>query len=456
MATIAQRNTGVAKRLLGSRFFKSSRETGLIYMYDERRGVYAGNAESYIGEETQRVLGDFVTNHSVSEVEGYIRRASYLQDGDSFDANPDLLVVGNGILNLETGQLIPHTPSYPAMRSVVVNYNPTADCPVTKRVLSQDLTDSDRGEFIKFLGYLLIPDNRYKRALVLVGPKNTGKTTVLDLIRGLLGDDNISNERIQRLCDSNFSEFELVGKMANLRDDIDPVTIENAEKIKELTGDFGVTKVEQKNIQRRTSFRNRSKLLFTANLLPLPRRPDAIYFSRWVVIEMRKKFSFGDFCQPEERADATLKVKLQSELSGVLNLALEGRRTLLKSNGFPEYSDEIATARYMAYAGDTAGRFLLDRVYKLSDGAIAKGDLYSMYTVYCGYLNEPSKSDEEFSKMLRAIHPTVADGWLGNRRAWRGISVRETGDIPFQTRWNYPVSIRPSDFSDEKEEVKAQ
>lgn len=449
MITVAQKNAKIAKKLMAKFFFKTDRDSNVIYIYNDKRGVYTTGAESYIRESVQWELKEDTTKHAVSEIVDYIARSTITREGEEFDSNPDLLVVGNGVLNVITKQLAPHNPSYLAMRSVAVDYDPLAECPLTRLTLAQLLTEDDYDQIVKFLGYLLIPDNRYKRALALVGPRNTGKTTLLSLFLNLLGVSNVAMEKIQRLCDANFSEFELVGKMANVRDDIDAATIDNAEKIKELTGDFVATKVEQKYVQRRTTFRNRAKLIFTTNLMPLPKRPDPVYFGRWVIVEMRRQFHFGASTDADSRAIVDLKGKLSEELSGVLNLALVGREMLVKDNGFREYDDEMATYRYLAYAGNNAGRFLTNRVCVDPDGAITKGVLYGLYQGFCRLQGEPYQDANELAKMLKAVFPMVINGWVGNSKAWRGISVREDDKAGYVPRFQYGgVSIKPSDMVD--------
>jgi phage/plasmid-associated DNA primase len=96
---------------------------------------------------------------------------------------------------------------------VVVDYDPKADCPTIRQFLADVLSPADRETVEMFLGYLLVPDHRFKKSLVLVGPKNTGKTTLLSLFFGLLGGDNMSGESLQDLCDNRFSSSALVESM---------------------------------------------------------------------------------------------------------------------------------------------------------------------------------------------------------------------------------------------------
>lgn len=56
----------------------------------------------------------------------YLARGQVMVDFEEFDVDPDILVVSNGVVDLTTGDLMPHDPSRLVTKSTNVNYNPNA------------------------------------------------------------------------------------------------------------------------------------------------------------------------------------------------------------------------------------------------------------------------------------------------------------------------------------------
>ncbi len=449
--TVSERAHGVANSLLSELSFRTMSDSREIYVYDPARGIYINSADRVIESRTESIIGVHTTRNLVFEVSEVVRRRTFADRSD-FDVDDNVLVVRNGVLDLSTGNCMPHSPDYLALRSVAVGYDPTATCPAIDRFLNDVLSPHDRDVFGMFLGYLLLPDNRFKKALVLVGPRDTGKTTLISLIMGLLGESNVCGESLQDLCDNRFSSSALPGKMANIRDDLGAVELKNAEKLKELTGNFSQTRGEKKNMPS-FLFKNRAKFIFTCNLLPPASKADSVYYNRWIIVEMRKRFVLGGRGATGRVARPGLVGELisESEMSGFLNLALRGRARLIANNGFVELPDDIGKMRYLAFAGDSVGRFISDSVLVGPDFWAAKAGFASRYVKYCSLRGEPSKSAGELHAAIRAVFPeslervTRVDGQVV--RILAGIGLRDEAEVEAKIEDSYPISLKPSEMS---------
>jgi len=419
----------VAAQIMQGHHFMTVRDTKEIYVYDPTRGVCQPLGDRTIEELAEAELGHESSNNLVAEVVGKVRRCTYV-NRSAFDADDNLLVVGNGILNLETRELRPHTPDYLALRSIPVNYDPEVDCPTIRRFFDEVIAPEDRESFDLFLGYLLIPDNRYKKALALVGRSpGTGKTTMMGLLISLLGPDNVSGESVQDLCDNRFSSSALEGQMANFRDDLSALGIRSPAKLKELTGNLDFTRGERKGLPS-FLFKLRAKLVFACNELPSATKADPVYYERWVIVELPNRFTQGKADGESRIADTTLLAKMQNELPGLLNLALDQRDKLIKNNGFTSPSEDLTKQRYLAFTGDRLYHYLVREVVYDPQAVTPRALLYSHYQYCCQQSDIPPESEERFTRRLRETFPGLQDCYLDGERAWRSVSINWQSGMP--------------------------
>ena len=70
-------------------------------------------------------------------------------------------------------------------------------------------------------GLCLYSGNPMRKAFMFLGAGRNGKSTVLNLIRALLGKGNCSAVSIQTLSENRFAPADLFGKLANIAGDMD-------------------------------------------------------------------------------------------------------------------------------------------------------------------------------------------------------------------------------------------
>ena len=104
-----------------------------------------------------------------------------------FDANPDLLNVANGVLDLRTGELIPHTPDYRFTYILDTPYEPDAKSPQWTRFLSETI-GHDVIDFLQSaVGYSLTGHTSEELLFYVHGPTRSGKGTFTETLLLLLG-----------------------------------------------------------------------------------------------------------------------------------------------------------------------------------------------------------------------------------------------------------------------------
>jgi putative DNA primase/helicase len=107
------------------------------------------------------------------------------------DADPWLLGVENGTLDLRTGTLIPARREDYITKVGPVAFDADAECPVfltfLGKIMGGDQTLVDYLQ--RVLGYMLTGDTSEQRLFFLYGTGANGKSTLLNVCKGLLGGD---------------------------------------------------------------------------------------------------------------------------------------------------------------------------------------------------------------------------------------------------------------------------
>ena len=98
----------------------------------------------------------------------------------------------NGVYDSTTGKLLPHDPKYKFTCQFPIIHDPKAECPKTANFLRQILNEEQLLTLQEWLGYYFYREYSFKKAIILVGEGDTGKTTLLEVITHLLGRDNLS------------------------------------------------------------------------------------------------------------------------------------------------------------------------------------------------------------------------------------------------------------------------
>src|SRR5262249_35844905 len=101
----------------------------------------------------------------------------------------DLFACANGLLNLRTGALIPHTPEYFNLNWTDIHYDPEATCPAWEQFIAQVYPDDEQAVTLlqDWLGYCLTDDTSQQKMLMMIGVKRSGKGTIARVAQALVG-----------------------------------------------------------------------------------------------------------------------------------------------------------------------------------------------------------------------------------------------------------------------------
>jgi putative DNA primase/helicase len=396
---------------------------------------YQGGVWRMLGEDPlvikqflARELGRKFTLNALGIVREYARgNAPMFTPGH--DSPPNLWNIANGMLDWETGELTPHGPEYLSTIQFPVHYDPRATCPNIDawlaEVLPGDLLVPDRATgrvFIdEVLGYLLGRGNPFHKAFLLLGTGRNGKGTFLRLIQALIGKNNISSVTLHDLDGNRFKPAELYGKQANIAGDLDSKRLESTANFKMLTGGDEVT-VERKH-GHPFQFTVEANMLFSANaVFGTPDTSDG-YMSRWVIIPFPKAFT--------GREDRTLDERLATpgELSGLLNRALRGARSL---QGFGNFMEPPAMAEArddFERQSDHMREFVHQCMERGGSGLHVKPKLvHDLYEVWC--VEEGIRNPLPKAKFYAALERVIGvRKKLDGAPVFRGVRLTKKVDV---------------------------
>ena len=373
--------------------FKTVSDTERLYRFDH--GVYLDDGETALKTLIETEFGDVTSNRLVADVIGKVKRRTYV-DRDLFN-NRSILNVKNGLLNLETLQLSPHTSDFLSTAQIDVLYNQDATAPKIQKFLTEVAQAGDIALIEELIGWLLWPDYNVHKAVMFLGPGRNGKGTLLRLITAFLGTKSISNVTLQDLVADRFAKADLYGKLANIGGDLPSKDLSDTAAFRNLSG--GDDNRAQEKYRPAFSFRNKAKLLFSANVLP--RSPDDTYafYSRWILIEFIKIFDLQ-----KGTADPDLDAKLQApeELSGLLNMALAGLARL-KANGWRFSYDKTVEDVEIMYKrnANPVIAFLMDECEEDPNNYVEKGVFLSRFREYSQKHNMRPITITRFGQLLK-------------------------------------------------------
>lgn len=267
---------------------------------------------------------------------------------NELDKNPYLLGVGNGVVDLKTGELRTNTQLEFITKQAPVTFNPNATCPKWLRFLNQAMgEDKDMIDYLqRIAGYSLTGITTEQKLFFLYGFGANGKSVFVNTIQDLLGDYAMQTP-VSTLMTKNKGSIN--NDVARLRGSRFVATTEteehskfNESEVKQLTG--GDTITARFLNQEFFEFRPEFKLWISGNHKPVPGDGYGIW-RRLILIPF-------EVVVEEKNRDKKLPDKLREELPGILNWAIDGclkwQTTGIQTpqkilNAIKEYKSEMDT-----------------------------------------------------------------------------------------------------------------
>lgn len=389
-----KKHTEYAKEIMKEYYFKTLRDTIDTLYYEN--GVYKTGAEILINFECETRIPN-CTSYMRREVFKTIQALTYVER-NQFDADPIILNLNNGLLNLENGEFYSHSHHHLSRIQIPVNYNRSVGPVKFMQFLIECLPDSyDRNLVIEEFASILLRDAiRLEKIYMYVGYGANGKSTFLSVIECLIGDDNISHVSIHDLIYARFSKSQLDGKIVNIFADISNDELSKLGVLKAIVSGDSIS-VEKKGKDHFT-MKNYAKMFYSCNQLPEINEDTDAAFRRFIITEWNQQF-LGD----KDNKNLIYELTTEAELSGILNLLIHKARQILAQQ---KLSYEQSTSELRMGWKERANpiqRFAKDMLLEKPNSIAIKSEVYSAFVDWCKSHQILPKNEGQFTKKLKSL-----------------------------------------------------
>jgi putative DNA primase/helicase len=342
------------------------------------------------------------SSHKAKEVYEYIRAdAQFLWEQPPLDR----INLSNGLLDLRTRNLLPHSSEFLWPIQIPTNYDPSAGCYLWDWFINNVFPEDSVHLAYEIAGILLIPDRSFQKAFLFSGPGGNGKSAFLKAITSFLGKENVTSLSLQKLETDRFAAARLYGKLANICSDLPTADLLGTSVFKALTGTDRIT--GEHKYQNSFEFEPFAKLLFSTNRPP--RTPDDSqgFWDRWIVIPFEREFRGKEEEISREALDGMLADP--GQLSGLLNKALDALPQV-RSRGISVTPSTTRALSEFRQTSDPLAAWLDRHTELLPSAVISKRKLIDAYKAECEQMRRPPVSDKAFGTALQKLRPNIGSG----------------------------------------------
>lgn len=333
-----------------------------------------------------------------------------MEDGRFFEGAKSGLNMLNGLVHYDEATrravLLPPAPEHRARHRLPVPHVASAEAPRAIAGLAQVIREPSRlRSFQEFLGCFLLQvtpgRDGARHGLLLIGPQNSGKSTVTEVFRLAVPAEAISEIPPDRWS-SDYHRAVLAGKRLNVVAELSDRRVISGDRAKAI---LGLDRVDARlPYQEPFSFRPMAWHVFAANKPPRTDDADPAFARRFLAIRFDRSLS-------REEIDPEFLAKVSAELPGLINWAIEGALRAMARGYFelPDGHDGIIAE--IQHGDDLVTRFVLAEVERAGDRPGVSTT--ALFEALKGYAEANGEDTSEWKELthrrkiaaaLRAIH----------------------------------------------------
>lgn len=358
-----------------------------FYMY--RDGVHSEISDDALKSMFNAFLPFYlpkaeITNKRLNDLKERIKTFNHIRYTGSFNVDPYLVNVRNGLFDLRTGELSPHDAAQYSTIQLPFEYDKRADAPLFGKTMDEIFLGNEAviDYMLKTFCYLLIPTYSFQKVFVWQGTGRNGKGLLSRVLTAILGARNVANEDLHTLTTSNgrFLVGNLKDKLVNFSSELKTDDLDLA-LIKRLSGEDDISAdVKHRNV---ITFRNHARLIIQTNRLPRFSELGTAVLERFEFVQFPHEFTGNG-------ADTGLEAKLVAELPGIFNVIVAKASEIIRpSDHAISFDSPSAVKQYRTAALsklNTAVEFVEEVCTKSGDtkvGSIRLSTVHQTYRAWC-------------------------------------------------------------------------
>ncbi len=374
------------KKFLHHEFAKHIAYKENIIKLDKRLHIYKEGKYVADEESIKKRIINVIPNLTENRIREVLLRLKLIAM-EKEHADPRYIGVKNGVYDLIENKLLDHNPDIVVTNQINANYNPAVKCKEVDNMIK--VISNDDKEVImlihELIGYCLYRTNIFAKSFLFNGTGGNGKSTLLNTISSLLGEENITALSLSDLSE-RFKTGLLAGKLANIGDDIPYTSIRDTSLFKKLTS--GERVIGEFKGDTPFEFRSFAKLIFSSNKIPKFYDNSEGIMRRLVIIPLTAKL------KEKKGYDLFIEKKVTTEQarSHLLNIGITRLKKLLTTGQFTRPSIVNQMLNEFKVNNNPVIEFINEHEV---DGRPV-GEVYSDYRQFCylsGHKNPISKNN---------------------------------------------------------------
>lgn len=387
---------------------EDAQKNNSYYIYDYTKGIWKMvNEDTFKGYIFRFIPAEIRSNSKKSELWTEVKEKNNNKKNHKFDdfnsGLENYINFEDGMLNIETKELLPHSPKYLSTIQLPCKYKEILESKGKAPVFDKYMEDLcfEKPDYkqllLEFIGAIVsnIPARSIKKILIMKGEGDTGKSQLRSLVEFLIGEKNSFPIQLSQLNDKYMPGY-LYGKRLAGHGEASSNVATNLNEFKALTGG------DQVNFARKfdspISFVFGGLFWYNSNFFIKfgGDRGDWVY-NRLIIMEFNNVI-------PEEKRDKKLLSKMKKEKNGIMYQVLQYLYKFVENDlQFDLNSDLNLLLQKCKEENSPAVQFInavFDKTEKSAKEKTLKSSIYYPYQRWCDANKMAVKSKQNFFKEL--------------------------------------------------------